>query len=142
MEVEWSKVCFSTDRWNLLDPKAGVMMRETLTENSRNTSVLLSSSTGVNLVWRDVAGRRGASSSRNQINVPYWVKLIRSANIFTGYMSGDGNTWTQVGSPVKIYMTDKIYIGLAVTAGNRDGSRLNTSSFDNVTIRRQPMVSQ
>lgn len=117
------------------DPKAGIMIRETLDDSSKSVSVILSSRTGIRLISLDGDARRGASTPTNQIDAPYWLRIVRSANTFTGYISGDGSTWTQIGSPAKIAMTDRVYVGLAVTAGNRDGSRLSTSTFDNVTIR-------
>src|SRR5207244_5478717 len=39
------------------------------------------------------------ASQRNAVNgLPYWVKLVRSGNTFSGYASADGVNWAQVGS--------------------------------------------
>ncbi len=118
------------------DPKVGVMLRETLDSNSRQSSVLLCATEGIRFMNRAATtGGSTATSANNAITTaPYWVKLTRSGNTFTGYMSADGNTWTQVGNPATITMPETIYAGIPVTAGNRDGSVHHTSTFDNVFI--------
>src|SRR5262249_50857443 len=50
---------------------------------------------------------------------------------FTGYASGDGVNWTQLGS-VSISMGGTVDVGLAVTAHNN--SALSTATFTNVTV--------
>jgi|GEM_PF-2832669 len=117
------------------EPKAGIMLRESLADNARHVSVLLGGLPGgIRLFSRKEAGGASSISKANTIKAPYWVKLVRSGNTFTGYMSEDGQTWTQTGTDLKIDMPAKIVAGLAVTAGNRDGSRLHTSDFEQVTI--------
>ena len=63
-------------------------------------------------------------------SAPYWVRLVRSGNTFTGYSSADGVTWTQVGS-INLTMASSATAGLAVTAHNN--SVLNTATFDSVS---------
>ena len=64
------------------------------------------------------------------MTAPYWVRLVRSGNTFTGYRSANGTTWISTGS-VTVTMGTNVFIGLAVTS-HRDGA-LNTSTFDSVT---------
>jgi len=110
--------------------KAGVMIRETLANNSRNamvdmepgsTEFITRTNTGV------AANSSGASGSP-----PYWVRLTRTNNTFTAFNSADGNTWTQFGSQVISNMAVGAYIGLVVCS--HTDSALNTSVFDNVTL--------
>jgi hypothetical protein len=61
---------------------------------------------------------------------PYWVKLVRTGNTFSGYQSSNGVNWVLVGSDT-IPMTATVYIGLAVSAHNN--TLLNTSTFDNIS---------
>src|SRR5262249_8541561 len=63
------------------------------------------------------------------VTLPYWVKLTRLGSTFTGSISSDGVSWTQVGSAT-IPMAASVYMGLAVTA--RDTSAAITATFDNV----------
>ena len=72
------------------------------------------------------------------VNAPYWVKLVRSGNSFSGYISADSNTWTQVGAAQTITMANPVYAGLAVTAHNN--SSLCTATFDNVTAPGWPIA--
>ena len=117
------------------EPKAGIMLRESLADNARHVSVLLGGLPGgIRLFSRKEAGGASSVSKANTIKAPYWVKLVRSGNTFTGYISEDGQNWTQTGTELKIDMPAKIFAGLAVTAGNRDGSKLHTSDFEQVTI--------
>lgn len=120
---------------NNRDPKAGIMLREILEADSRNAAVLMSLRDGLRLYTRSSTGGSTVKSAVNSVNdPPYWVKLTRNSNIFTGYISSNGSAWTQVGSPVTIAMPFSMYAGLAVTAGNRDGSQHHTATFDSVTV--------
>jgi regulation of enolase protein 1 (concanavalin A-like superfamily) len=67
-------------------------------------------------------------------HAPCWVKLTRRGNSFTGAVSNDGNTWLSVGDPVTVGMKSTVLVGLAVTSGSRDESKLHTSAFDQVTV--------
>ena len=57
--------------------------------------------------------------------------MIRRGNIFTGYESLNGSTWTQVGTDT-VTMASSVYIGLCVTSHN-DGV-LCTADFNNVSF--------
>ncbi len=115
-------------------PKAGIMLRNTLDANSPNVALLYSLQGGLQLYARSEACGATAISSRNDIKLPVWVKLVREGSVFKGYSSYDGNTWEEVDKPLQIQMSDNIQAGLAVTGGNRDGSRHQTGTFSNVVI--------
>jgi hypothetical protein len=116
----------NTDPW----AKAGVMIRETLTDGSKHSSIFITPGNGV-------AAQARTATSASSINVnatgpvaPYWLKGVRSGSTFTAYYSSNGTTWTLLGTQ-SISMGSSIYIGLAVTSHN-DGT-LCTATFDNVT---------
>src|SRR5262249_14384051 len=67
------------------------------------------------------------------VTLPYWVKVVRSGNVFKGYSSPDGGNWTQVGSSQTINMGANVYIGLAV--GSNKNSTLATPTFYNVAVK-------
>ncbi len=118
----------NTDPW----AKAGVMIRESTAANSNYVSVLLTSAYGVNMQYRPTTGSNAVQLAQVAALVaPYWVRLVRSSNTFTGYSSADGVTWTQVGS-ISLTMASSATAGLVVTAHNN--SLLNTSTFDNIGI--------
>ena len=116
-----------TDPW----AKAGVMIRETLAAGARNVYMPISYTNGASFQWRP--GTSGSSYNTDQTGIvtPYWVRLTRTNNTFSGYISADGVSWTQVGSSTNIVMASGAYAGLAVTAHN--SGLLNSSVLDNVS---------
>ena len=63
---------------------------------------------------------------------PYWVRLRRTGNVFTAYVSANGQAWRQQGNSVTIAMGATVYAGLAVTS-HLDGS-LATAAFSNMSL--------
>jgi hypothetical protein len=59
------------------------------------------------------------------------VRLIRTGDTFTGYVSTDGHDWKQV-DRIVVPMGRTIYVGLALTAHNN--SALNSALFDHVAV--------
>jgi len=118
----------NTNSW----AKGGVMVRETTASNSAYVYVFVSPSNGVNMQYRPSTGASAVQLAQiTGHTAPYWVRLVRSGNTFTGFASADGVTWTQVGS-ITVTMASNAQEGLAVTAHNN--AALNTSTFDNVTV--------
>jgi hypothetical protein len=120
----------ATDAWT----KAGVMIRETLNANSRFAYTPLTGGKGVAFHQRlspgALAGPGGMADGVTR--APYWVRVRRVGNVFTGYVSADGQNWRQQGSSATIAMGSTVYAGLAVTS-HRDGT-LATAAFSNVRI--------
>jgi len=124
----------NTDAW----AKSGVMIRESLAANSANVFTALSPVNGAFLQYRSATG--GSSNNLAPVTgaAPYWVKLVRSGNNFTGYASSDGTTWVQVGSAT-VNMASIAYIGLAVSSNN--SNLICTSTLDNVAVSPNPTPS-
>ena len=120
----------ATNGWT----KAGVMIRETLSANSRYAYSMVSAANGVDFQYRGSTGGYAASSGTfdRVTRAPYWVRLRRAGNVFTAYVSADGQTWRQQGSSVTITMGANVYAGLAVTS-HLDGT-LATAVFSNVVV--------
>ncbi len=114
-----------TDDW----AKAGVMIRESLDDNSKHVMTVLTPHSEICFQRRTQNGG-GSNHTGVMASIPYWVKVTRTGNTFTGYMSGSGTEWTLIDS-VTIDMADDVYMGLAVTAHNN--STLCTAVFDNVS---------
>lgn len=119
---------------NTREPKVGVMLRETLAAGSRNAAVLISPANGIRFSSRAQGGGNSVTSAVNPKRAPYWVRLVRKGNTFSGFMSENGKDWEAVGVPVEIPMAGRITIGLAATAGNRNGSLLHAASLGNVAL--------
>ena len=110
--------------------KAGVMMRQSLTANSRYAMMAITPGNGAAFQRRVSTGGFSQLTAGPQVVAPYWVRLTRVGNVFQGYTSADGVNWTSVGS-VTMTLPSQVYFGLCVTSHNN--AQLNTSSFDSVT---------
>jgi hypothetical protein len=119
--------------------KGGVMIRQSLAAGSTHAYMPITANSdgtaGNGASFQRRLAADGASSntdSTTKVAPPYWVKIERKANAFSGYISPDGTTWTQLGTAQTIAMTDPVYIGLAVTS-HVDAATLRTFKFDNVS---------
>ncbi|HXF11159.1 MAG TPA: PQQ-dependent sugar dehydrogenase [Desulfuromonadaceae bacterium] len=122
----------STAAW----AKVGVMIRESTAANAAYAGVYLTPSNGVSMQVRTGTGVTSVDLGRQAGPTdPYWVKLVRSGNTFTGFSSPDGSTWTQVAS-TNITMGASVLAGMPVCA--HDNTTLNTSTFDNVSVSTGP----
>lgn len=119
----------NTDSW----AKVGVMMRATLNGTSTHAMTAITAGNGAAFQRRVIAASGSDHTGVGSITAPYWVRLTRSGTSCTGYISSNGTSWTQIGSPVTISaFTGTVQIGLCVTSHNN--SALCTAVFDNVTI--------
>jgi hypothetical protein len=121
-----------------IDPwsKAGVMIRQSLDAGAANALVALTPSNGVTWQYRSSAGGGTSWNNTGSLNTPYWVKLVRSGNTFTGYRSPDGKNWMPQGTNT-FAMSSTAYVGLALTSHN--SSSLGTATIDNVTAPGWPI---
>ncbi|GCE10590.1 carbohydrate-binding protein [Tengunoibacter tsumagoiensis] len=111
--------------------KIGVMMRDSLNASAANVMSYYSPSGDTTYESRTTDNGTTNHPTPIQRTPPYWVKLVRAGNTFTGYNSPDGQNWTQQGSDT-ITMPSTIYLGLAVDA--HDNTILTTGTIDNVTL--------
>jgi len=116
-----------TDPW----AKAGVMFRESLAPGSRHALMAVTAGGGSAFQWRPTADNISRNTDGPANSVPFWVKLSRAGDDFTGYVSPDGTDWHRVDS-ITIPMNKTIYVGLALSAHNN--SALNSALFDHVTV--------
>ncbi len=117
-----------TDPWS----KVGVMIRENNSADAKDVLVALSGQGGSTMQWRPVTGDRTSGSVDGPpAKLPYWVKLSRAGNVFTGYVSTAGTNWQMVATAT-VPMNKNLLIGLAVTSHNN--SALNSTLFDHVSF--------
>ncbi len=117
--------------------KGGVMIRDSLDGGSTHAMMIMSANTdgnagnGASFQYRlTTDGASAAGDSVVTVAPPYYVKIERSGNGLTGYMSIDGNSWSMVGSTQFITMSTPVYIGICVTSHEADEER--TFEFDNI----------
>jgi hypothetical protein len=117
--------------------KGGVMIRQSLDAGSMHgfMAVTTPGANGCSFQYRPTTD--GSSSSIDNsgaaIAAPYWVKIERVGDSFTGSISPDANEWTPLGDPVVIDMNDTapVFIGLAATS--HVSGQLRTFVFDNIS---------
>ncbi|NIK61648.1 alginate lyase family protein [Kribbella shirazensis] len=74
-----------------------------------------------------------AASDGYRLRKPYWVRIVRRGTAFTGFISPDGEDWTEVGSS-KLRLGTQLYVGIAVCSTlDATSTETTTATFDNVT---------
>ncbi|MEN6578319.1 MAG: LamG-like jellyroll fold domain-containing protein [Phycisphaerales bacterium] len=112
--------------------KGGVMIRDSLRGGSTHAFMAMTATGGNGASFQYRAATDGGSANNDSVAViapPYWVKIERSADMLTGYLSADGKTWSTVGTAV-VTMADPVCIGLAVTSHEAGVDR--TFQFDSI----------
>lgn len=112
-------------------PLAGVMVRQDTTVNAVFAFMGLSPTNQSKWITRTTKNANSSTTSFTNMASPYWVRIVRSTNTFTGYVSSNGVAWTQTAS-LSITMTTNVLAGLVVSSGA--SGTLNKSVFDNVTV--------
>jgi uncharacterized repeat protein (TIGR03806 family) len=111
--------------------KAGVMIRQSLTAGSKHAFMAITPGNGAAFQRRTSTGGSSTHTAGTSVTAPYWVRLSRSGNTFTGYQSADGQAWSPVGS-ISISMPAEVNVGLAVTS--HDNSQVCTATFSQVSL--------
>jgi len=125
----------STNSW----ARAGVMVRASLSAGSKHVAMVVTPGNGVGFTVRNQDNTPTSETSPNNNKAPYWVKIVKSGNTLTGYMSPSGadNSWAVVGAPATVSFPTNAgtyYAGLCQTAGNNSPSVYNTSVYSNVIL--------
>jgi len=119
----------NTNSW----AKAGVMIRQSLTDDSAFADVVVTPGNSCSFQWRNTTG--GSCSytgwSGTAVTAPYWVRLTRTGDDLKAETSPNGTTWTQLGATQTIAMGTDVYLGLAVTSHNR--ATATAAQFSHVT---------
>ncbi|MGI9192542.1 MAG: T9SS type A sorting domain-containing protein [Chitinophagaceae bacterium] len=115
--------------------KAGVMIRETLTPDSKHAMCAMTPGNGFAMQWREQTND-WTSNKDTAGTTPGWVKLERSGNIVNSYFSLDGQQWDLLQSAI-INMADTVYVGLAHTS--HLDSTINDAEFDHIVINSIPL---
>ena len=96
-----------------------------------------STSNGVNMEWRGVAGGACSQATRTPgINGRTYLKLTRAGSVFTGYY-WNGVTWVQQGT-VTIGMNTAVYVGVSANSGVSGATITGTMHQINIQNLAQP----
>lgn len=115
----------TTDGW----AKAGLIIKQSATAGSEYGLIAATPANGVNF-----QNSFNSNSGGNAFTLPNaWLRLDRIGQTVTGYMSSDGQNWSQVGS-AQLNITGTVLVGMFVSA--HDGSNVSTAAFDNIQVMR------
>ena len=117
----------AADAWS----KAGVMIRESLSANSRHAFMMVSGTQGAGFQRRTSTGGATVHTSAPATGMPFWVRLQRNGSTITGFYSWDGINWATVGSDT-ISMGSTVYVGFALTS--HSAVAYSTGYFTNASI--------
>jgi hypothetical protein len=118
--------------------KGGVMIRQSIDTGSTHAFMPITaggSGAGNGASFQRRLTAAGASTNDDNaapaVAAPYWVKVERKGNSFTGSISADGKTWKQLGTAQTITMTNPVLIGLALCS--HDAALTTTAEISNVS---------
>jgi alpha-galactosidase len=117
---------------------AGVMLRNDDSAASAYAAVLVTPGGGILFRYRPLAAATNSETALPGVTTPVWMRLSRSNNAVTASYSGNGLSWTRIGSPQTISMGDTILAGLAVSAHN--DALINAARVNNVLIVPGPQA--
>src|SRR5262249_44479747 len=113
--------------------KAGVMLRSDLSASAMFTGLFVSPVNGIVFEWRPGAG----AAVQQEVSVPATLapvalKLTRVGDVFSGYFSTGGTSWTLRGPAQSVSLGATPLAGLAVTSHNP--AALCTATFTGTSI--------
>ena len=114
--------------------KAGIMIRESSAPNAAHVILDVRPTGDLEFMTRptDGAATTFLGTGSQPQTPPTWLQLTRSGTTVTAFVSGDGTTWTPVGSPTTLDIAAGALVGLVVCSVQ--ANTLNSSMFDNVTV--------
>jgi regulation of enolase protein 1 (concanavalin A-like superfamily) len=113
--------------------KAAIMVRESLSGNSKSSSVLMANTRGARSQHRyETGGGTVGSTPHAELKAPYWLKLVRKGDTFTYFISENGAKWKKIDTQENPMPKD-VYIGFAFTS--HDNEELATAVFTNYRLK-------
>lgn len=117
----------NTDIW----AKAGLMIRQSATPSSPNAAMVISATQGASFQYRETELGATQYNQIRGVRTPRYVRIARSGDLITGYISDVNGNWQFAGSTT-ISMGQQVLIGLAVSS-HKDGT-LTTATFEDVSF--------
>ncbi|NBC82486.1 MAG: hypothetical protein GVY19_03800 [Bacteroidetes bacterium] len=113
--------------------KAGIMIRETLSGDSRHAFICQANKTAATYHSRLNPGESTEGGPLyDSILAPGWVKIVRQGDLFTFSASKNGRVWEELGQ-IENPMPEKVYIGIVATSHNND--ELATVVYSNLRLK-------
>jgi hypothetical protein len=111
--------------------KAGLMMRDSLSTDSRFIFVGLNSGNKMIVVYRATPGGQTDSVVlAGPYAAPYWVKLFKSGTQYSAFISPDGTIWNQIGTTQNLGFGSTTVVNTGMAVSSSSNSILSTATFD------------
>merc|ERR1712087_931093 len=117
--------------------KGGVMIRDTLDDNSAHFSLLVTGSNRLGTFWRRGKGQHTSHWGGGTNDKPVWLKVVKVGNQFSAYYSynGDKGDYTLLKGPETIdFASETFEVGIAVTSHEND--RVATLTGNDLVIEK------
>jgi hypothetical protein len=111
--------------------RVGLELRDSLADNAKHASIVLTPSGGAEFTYRTSTGNTTIIVTGSTAALPRWLRLTRVGNLITGYASPNGSNWTQVGQAT-ITAATTAYVGLLTTSGST--TALDVGKLDSVSV--------
>lgn len=125
----------SLDRVNAGN-EAGIMFRESLSTDSRNFFVGVTSGMGAFYQYRPENGASTSVKYMADIKAPYYIRIAKKGDTYTAYISKDSVTWSTLIRPITLpgmgLSGKTVYVGFAVNSHN--SAKQTTAVFDRAHI--------
>ncbi|WP_186405111.1 hypothetical protein [[Actinomadura] parvosata] len=115
--------------------KAGLLIRPTLKQGSPYAAVMITGNHGVRMQHNFTHDTAGSPARGTR-----WLRLTRTADTLTGYESGNGQTWSRVGTVELAGLPETVEIGLFATSpgvlwGSAQAFAQATATFDQIRLQ-------
>ncbi len=114
------------------ESSAGVMLRAGSGAGARHFSVFATVQNGVSLRWREADGANTGLVTVADVHPPVWLRVRRVGNVFTGFYSGNGSDWIQLGQPLTLNLPTSLLAGFAANSGS--SNELTRARFDQSNV--------
>ncbi len=113
--------------------KAGVMFRESLASDAKHAEACVTPVDGTQFLARVENGGKTSSAKTglDKGKLPYWVKLVRAEDKFSGYESANGQNWNLIGF-TNVVMKSEIVAGLVTSSHQKQ--TLCAATLDKVSL--------
>jgi regulation of enolase protein 1 (concanavalin A-like superfamily) len=112
--------------------KGGLMIRASTAPDAAHVILDFRPNDQVEFMRRPASGLETTFLATEFEPEPHWLRLVRTGSTITGWISGDGSTWRQVGGETTLDLQGSALVGLAVSSDTP--RQVNVAAFLEVTV--------
>ncbi len=114
---------------------AGLSIRESLAPDARHASIIVTTQGKAKFRRRLTAGGSTLSDgpTTGAISIPVWLRLRRTGQSFSAFISSDGESWEQVHTTQSVPLSPSAYVGIVGLRGG--GTAVGDVRITNLTVR-------